>query len=125
MIIVIIFSIFKQIRRDKNEKQLKLENNFVIGEITDYYSLGFDVTVYIHFEYIIDGIKYEKSVNTNSMYPDCEETKNCIGTKHPVYYDIENPNNAFMDFNLTESELKKLNIEKSRIKERINKLRTE
>jgi len=125
VIIVIIFSVFKQIRSDKNEKQLKLENNYVIGEITDFYSLGLEATYYIHFEYIIDGIKYEKSKNTYSIYPDCEKTKNCIGIKHPVYYDVKNPNNAFMDFNLTESEFYKRTKEKKKIKEQIDQLKIE
>ncbi|MBA6157195.1 hypothetical protein H3Z83_11790 [Tenacibaculum sp. S7007] len=119
-VIVVIFSIFKTIKNDKKEEQLKLENNYVIGEITDHKVTGLAETYHIYYKYSVDGTEYSKSVNYSFKYSDCQRTKNCIGVKHPVYYDIENPNNAFMDFNSTELDLKKLNIQKKRFKERID-----
>lgn len=117
-----IFSIFKTIKSDKNEKQLKLENNYVIGEITEYNSIGLEASYYIHFTYIVDGIRYEKSVNKSSVHCDCQHTKYCIGFMHPVYYDIENPKNAFMDFSLTELEFNRENFLKVKLGKRLKEL---
>ncbi|WP_055442119.1 hypothetical protein [Lacinutrix himadriensis] len=125
VIIVVIFSIFKTIRNDKKEEQLKLEYNYVIGEITNHYSLGLEASYYINFKYIVDGTEYSKSVNYSFKYADCERTRNCIGLKHVVYFDIDNPESAFMDFDLTELDMKRKNIKRKNIKERIEKLKVE
>ena len=123
--IVLIYSIFKTIKTDEKEKQLELEYNYVIGEITDHKIFGIAETYYIYYKYKVNGIEYSKSENNSLKYSDCERTRNCIGLKHVVYYDIDNPNSAFMDFDLTESEMKRKNIKLKNIKERIEKLKQE
>ena len=122
LIIIVIYSIFKTIKTEKNENQLKAENNYVIGEITDHKVYGLAESYYIHYKYSVNGTEYSKSMNNSFKYTDCEKTRNCIGMKHVVYYDIKNPKNAFMDLNLTELEMYRKNVKKNNVKERMNKL---
>jgi hypothetical protein len=125
LIIVLAYSVFKTLKRDKKESQLELEYNYVIGEIIDHKISGLAETYYIFYKYNVNGIEYSKSVNNSFKYSDCEKTQKCIGIKHVVYYDINNPENAFMDFDITELELNKKKNQLKNIKERIKKLKTE
>src|SRR5690606_41258015 len=102
VIIVLIFSISKTIEREEKKKQFELNNNYVIGEITDHKVFGNGDSYYIYYKYIVNGIEYSKCVNNSFKYSDCEKTRSCIGLRHVVYYDINNPNDAFMDFNYSE-----------------------
>ena len=123
--IVLIYSAFKTIATNNKESELKLKYNYVVGEITDHKVFGLSETYYIHYKYKVSGTEYSKSVNNSFNYTDCERTRNCIGLKHVVYYDIDNPENAFMDFDITELEMKNKNIQQENIKQRIKELKTE
>ena len=109
----------------EKENQLKLEYDYVIGEITDHKVFGIAESYYIYYKYQVNGIEYSKSVNNSFKYTNCEKTRDCIGLKHVVYYDINNPESAFMDFDLTELEMKRKSIQRKNIRERIEKLKIE
>jgi len=125
LVIVLIYSLFKTIKTDKQENLLESENNYVIGEITDHKIFGLAESYYIYYKYKVNGIEYSKSVNNSFNYSDCERTRSCIGLKHVVFYNIDNPEDAFMDFDLTELEMNKRNIKRKNINERIKELKIE
>ncbi|MFK5983592.1 MAG: hypothetical protein QM499_11805 [Flavobacteriaceae bacterium] len=125
LIIVLIYSVFKTINTSKKEKQLEFEYNYTIGEITDHKIFGLAESYYIYYKYNVNGIEYSKSVNNSFNYSDCERTRSCIGLKHVVFYNIDNPEDAFMDFDLTELEMNKRNIQRKNINERIKELKIE
>ncbi|MFD2915494.1 hypothetical protein [Psychroserpens luteus] len=123
--IVIIYSIFKQIRTDKNENQLESENNYVIGEIIDHRISGIAENYYVEYKYFVNGIKYVKSEFYADKFRDCHQTKKCIGLEYIVFYESKKPENAFMDFDLTELDMKKKNVKLKNIKEQLEKYKTE
>lgn len=123
--LVLIYSIYQTIKNDKDEHQLRLENNYVIGEITNHEIFGISESYYIYYKYNVNGIEYSKFVNNGFVYTDCERTRKCIGLKHVVYFDPNNPENAFMDFELTDLDIKKRNLIKEKMKARINNLKKE
>ena len=110
LIIVLAYSIFQTIESDKSERQLREENNYTIGVITNHRITGMAETYNISFTYSVNEQEYIKTVSHRWHYSDCENTRNCIGLKHVVYYDIENPKNAFMDFDITQRDMNKLEM---------------
>jgi hypothetical protein len=97
----------------------------VIGEIIDHRISGMAETYTLYFKYSVNGNQYSKSINNSFKYTDCEKNRECIGIKHIVYYDIDNPSNAFMDFNSTDLELKKLDVKKYKFKKLTNPIEVE
>ena len=68
IIIVFSYSYFKTKKNDKNEERLKLANNFVIGEITNYEITGDGDSRWIYYEYNVTEIKYYGSINNSFKY---------------------------------------------------------
>ena len=107
LVIVVIYSIFKQIKSDQNENELRGQNDYVIGKIIDHRVSGIHENFYVEYEYYVDNIKYTKTEYYREKFRDCHETKKCIGLEYIVFYELNNPENAFMDFDLTELDIKR------------------
>ena len=110
VIIVFLISILNTRNNDIKNQDLKSQNNFTIGRITDSYSTGAEYgTQYIEYSYSVDKKDYIKSVNYIEKFLGCNRSRNCIGRKFVVYYDKNNPEKSFMDFDEEKYE-RKLNI---------------
>lgn len=101
------------------------DNKYVIGKIIDHRISGIHENFYVEYEYYVDSIKYTKTEYYREKFRDCHQTRKCIGLEFVVFYELENPENAFMDFDLTELDIKKKNIRLKNIKERLEKYKTE
>lgn len=98
LIVVLGYSIFKTNDSRNLKNQLKNQNTFTIGEITQHKVTGIAETYYIYYTYEVNGIKYNNFENSSDKYVDCSTTESCLGKKHKVYYNLNNPKEAFMDF---------------------------
>ena len=122
LIIVIIFSISKSIKSGKEDDNLKAKNDYVIGEIIDHKISGIAENYFVEYEYFVDGKKFEKTEYYADKYRNCHETRDCIGLKFIVFYKKENPEIAFMDFDLKETDLEFKENEQREIQKKLESL---
>ena len=124
-IIVVIISIFKTVKNHNREEQLKLENNYVIGKIIDHTVSGIHENFYVEYQYFVNNQKYTKTEYYRERFRDCYLNKKCIGLEYVVFYEKKNPENAFMDFDLTELDMRMKNVKMKNLKERFEKYKVE
>ncbi len=122
LIIVIIFSISKSIKSSKKEDNLKAKNDYVIGEIIDHKISGIAENYFVEYEYFVDGKKFKKTDYYADKYRNCYETRDCIGLKFIVFYKKENPEIAFMDFDLNAKDLNLIEIKQKEIERKLESL---
>jgi len=120
-LIVVIFSVVKSINSNKKESELKEENNYVVGEIIDHNISGIAENYFVKYEYYVDGKKFHKTEYYADQFRNCHETRDCIGLKFIVFYKKENPEIAFMDFELQEKDLKIRNLKQKEIQKKLYK----
>lgn len=97
--VVIGFSIFKTIGEKSENNSLKGDGTYTIAKIINHSVIGYAEAYYVEYEFFVNNKKYVKSVNYSRKFIDCYKTKECIGRKFVVYYNRENPDEAYVDFN--------------------------
>ncbi|MBE8728101.1 hypothetical protein C4F50_24550 [Flavobacterium sp. KB82] len=88
--IIISISLKKTITNYYNKKKLQTNSKIIEGVITDYYEIGLS-NYYLHYNYIVDGVIYEKEIMPDKLLKGCENDKWCIKKKIIVKYFPEDP----------------------------------
>ena len=98
IITALYFSYIKTIKNNKNNNNLIKKGYQTTGIIIDQYSTGYSNTHRVKFSYMVNNIKYTKSVIEGLKFIGCDVSRKCIGRKFVVYFDIDNPKNVYIDF---------------------------
>lgn len=98
LFVVLCFSVYKTINKSDKKELYKSQDNYVIGEIINHKVTGLSETYYVTFKYSVSGKNYTKSTNYSKKFVDCYKTRDCIGKKFKVYYNNNDPDEAYIDF---------------------------
>lgn len=98
VVLIVGFSLFKTIKKNDREELFREHGWSTIGTITGHNMSGKAETYYVKYTYSVDGKTYNKNVNYSGDFIDCYKMGKCIGRKFVVYYNKENPEEAYIDF---------------------------
>lgn len=82
------------LEQSRDIEEIKIYSEESVGIITDYSRIG--STVYMEYEYSVDGVKYLNETNPNRYFKNCETNKDCVGRKFIVKYSRKNPNKSLI-----------------------------
>lgn len=98
LVVILSFSLWKTINiKDKNQKLFNIGDT-TIGVIVDHTVIGYAETYYVGYVYKVAGIEYSKSINYSFDFITCHRTRDCIGRRFTVYYNPDDPKEAYIDF---------------------------
>ena len=94
LVFIAIFGYYSDKKTEKKIKKYKTEKSIAVGTISEYVSIGggSNSKIYIQFHYKVKGIEYKSSKSKG--FGDC---RNCEEKKYKVYYNKENPKEAYID----------------------------
>jgi|SRR5690606_25486151 len=98
VVLILGFFYFRTLNKNKKINTFKNKNSYTIGEIIDQNISGFNENFYVKFIYEVNGKRYTESVDNPYEFRDCYKTRECIGKKFVVYFNPDNPEEAYIDF---------------------------
>lgn len=97
--LLLLFFSIRSYFQDTRMEEYKEIGSYTLGEIIDHNVSGYNENYYIKYLYYVDDLAYTKSEHYSKKYRGCHEDRMCIGLKFIVYFNPENPKDAFIDFN--------------------------
>ena len=85
----------------RQTKISEISDNFsiTIAEIIDYgMNPGIGNGYYVKYKYKLYKTIFEKKIDCNDRFFDCDEKRDCIGKKFLLYFKKEDPNFNIIDF---------------------------
>lgn len=98
VVLILCFFYVRTLNRNNRMQTFKDDGSYTIGEIIDHNISGFNENFYVKYIYEVDDRKYIESVDNPYEFRDCYKTRDCIGKKFIVYYNPNNPKEAYIDF---------------------------
>lgn len=90
LIIIIIFSTFKQCEANKNHELIDSNPSIVVGKIEKYYESGV-ASYHMNYSYIVNFEVFNNEVIPKRLFRDCEDDKHCVGKPIYIRYYLDDP----------------------------------
>lgn len=95
-IIIAIWVLYKAFKEYSAFKEIELNKAKTTGVIIDYKIIG-TYNHYVHYEYFVEGKRFDKNISSEKIFKGCYKNRDCIGRKFVVYYSKENPEKSEID----------------------------
>jgi hypothetical protein len=94
VVLIILIAGLTIFQKNKITNKIIKEDRKVIGKVFRFQYSNYNYI--LHYEYVVGGIRYEKSVSTSFFK--CNDGKDgCVDKEFVIYYSSKEPNNSIID----------------------------
>jgi hypothetical protein len=92
--LIVLIAVLIKFQENKNINEILKEDRKVIGKVYRFQSSNYNYV--LHYEYIVNDVKYESWVLTSSFK--CKNgVKGCLGSEFAVYYSAKDISKSVID----------------------------